>query len=80
MNTFIDLGLVGVLLLASLIYALLALGPQSWRRRLTRALGMESPAATSAGSCGGCDGCGSESAAPQVPGEIKIPVAKIGRR
>jgi len=35
------------------------------------------------GACGGCDNCGTESSsAPQPPpsAEIKIPVAKIGRR
>ena len=39
------------------------------------------------GSCGGCDNCGSEQtpaqqAVPQnsAPGEVRVPVAKIGRR
>ena len=33
------------------------------------------------GACGGCDNCGTESAEAQsAPAEIKIPVAKIGRR
>jgi hypothetical protein len=33
------------------------------------------------GACGGCDNCGSESAETQSSSdEIKIPVAKIGRR
>ena len=33
------------------------------------------------GACGGCDNCGTESAsAPQSSAEIKVPVAKIGRR
>jgi hypothetical protein len=34
------------------------------------------------GACGGCDNCGSESAAaPQLPsGDVRVPVARIGRR
>jgi hypothetical protein len=39
-------------------------------------------AAKAQGSCGGCENCGSEStAAPQPPqAEIRVPVARIGRR
>jgi uncharacterized protein DUF6587 len=39
-------------------------------------------AGTAQGACGGCDNCGTESSSePQSSsGEIKIPVAKIGRR
>ena len=46
-------------------------------------------AAKAGGACGGCDNCGSESAAkpasgtiagPVTPGEVRIAVAKIGRR
>jgi len=34
-----------------------------------------------AGACGGCDNCGAEPSSPQASsGEIKIPVASIGRR
>jgi hypothetical protein len=80
MTALIDNVLVGLVLLASIAYALMALGPQSWRRRIRGALGFESPAAKSAGSCGGCEGCGSDTAAPKTSAEIKIPVAKIGRR
>jgi hypothetical protein len=34
------------------------------------------------GACGGCDNCGTESSSEPQPssGDIKIPVAKIGRR
>ena len=33
------------------------------------------------GACGGCDDCGTESAsAPPSSGEIRVPLAKIGRR
>jgi hypothetical protein len=39
-------------------------------------------AAKAQGACGGCDNCGTESSSePQPsPAEIKIPLAKIGRR
>jgi len=46
-------------------------------------------AAKAGGACGGCDNCGSESAskplsgataAPNTAGEVRIGVAKIGRR
>lgn len=79
MTTFIDNVLVGLVLLASIAYALMALGPKSWRHRVRSALGFKSDAKAAA-ACGGCEGCGSDSAAPQAAAEIKIPVAKIGRR
>jgi hypothetical protein len=39
-------------------------------------------AAKAQGACGGCDNCGSEAApAPQAPkAEVRVPVARIGRR
>ena len=39
-------------------------------------------AAKAQGACGGCENCGSEpTAAPQPPSaEIRVPVARIGRR
>ena len=44
-------------------------------QRLERASGKNQ------GACGGCDNCGTESSsAPQSSAEIKVPVAKIGRR
>jgi hypothetical protein len=80
MAALIDNVLVVLALLASIAYALLALGPKSWRRRIRRALGFNSADAKSAAACGGCEGCGSDTAAPQASAEIKIPVGKIGRR
>ena len=80
MTALIDDILVGLALLASIGYALLALGPKSWRHRIRSALGFKSTDAKSAAACGGCEGCGSDAAAPQAPAEIHIPVGKIGRR
>lgn len=79
MSALIDAILVSLALAASLAYVVLALGPKSWRRRLRSALGLKPPAAQ-ASSCGGCEGCGSEPKASVTASEIKIPVAKIGRR
>jgi hypothetical protein len=70
MVTFFDDLTVGVLLAASMTYAVYSLGPKTWRQRLLAMLGSVVPgsmgrrlqlAATTkaAGSCGGCDGCGS---------------------
>lgn len=80
MDVLIDNMLVGLALLASVGYALLALGPKTWRRRIRSALGFKSPDAAASASCGGCEGCGSDSAAPNSSAEVKIPVGKIGRR
>jgi hypothetical protein len=80
MTALINNVLVGLALLASITYALLALGPKSWRRGIRSALGFKSTDAKSAAACGGCGGCGSDTAAPQASAEIKIPVGKIGRR
>jgi hypothetical protein len=53
------------------------------------AAGLGAAAAKSSGACGGCDNCGSENATAQGPqagsthssgGDIKIPLASIGRR
>ncbi len=70
MVTFLDDLTVGVLLLASILYAAYSLGPKTLRRRLLAALGSALPgslsrrlqlaaAAKSADSCGGCESCGS---------------------
>jgi hypothetical protein len=80
MATLIGNVLVGVALLASMVYALLALGPKSWGRRVRSALGLKVQDAKAAASCGGCEGCGSDTAAPHASAEFKIPVGKIGRR
>ena len=91
----IDDILVGLALLVSIGYAAMSLGPKSLRRSVLSAASRvlsHSPAsgmrraaerlaasAVSKGSgCGGCDNCGSEPPANQT--EVKIPVAKIGRR
>jgi hypothetical protein len=40
-----------------------------------------SGAAQAPGACGGCDDCGSPtSAAPHADGDVRIPLARIGRR
>ena len=86
MNALLDDVLVGAVLLASIGYAVYKLGPRTLRTRILTALGRPATAGKSQGACGGCDNCGSEttdlhaSAAPNASGEIKIPVAKIGRR
>jgi hypothetical protein len=64
-------------LLAAFAKALAFLGLGRMARKLAAASNGKAQ-----GACGGCDSCGSEqpaaSAAPN--GEIKVPVAKIGRR
>ncbi|MDB6084708.1 MAG: hypothetical protein JWN43_2589 [Gammaproteobacteria bacterium] len=59
---------------------LLRLPRGSRLRGLARRL--ESAAKTKAGGCSGCDNCGAEQppAARVAPPEIRVPVAKIGRR
>jgi hypothetical protein len=93
-NSVLDHLLVGMLLLASLCYAFWSLGPRLLRARLLEALAVafarvpglgplgrrfSTAAAQKQGGCGGCDGC-----APAPPAgsstEVRIPVAKIGRR
>jgi hypothetical protein len=102
MNAVLDNFLVGVLLLASVAYAVYKLGPRTLKRRILQTvsramaaapaflrlrraaqkLDAASAAGTAQGACGGCDNCGTESSSqPQSSsGEIKVPVAKIGRR
>jgi|HubBroStandDraft_5_1064220.scaffolds.fasta_scaffold139545_2 hypothetical protein len=86
MNAILDNILVGALLLASVGYAVYKLGPRTLRTRILTALGRSATAGKQAGACGGCDNCGSEttdlksSTASKASTEIKIPVAKIGRR
>jgi hypothetical protein len=96
MNSVLDNSLVGLALLASAGYAVVKLGPRSLRqrmlaglsrliaraplafglRRISERLGAAS-AGKAQGACGGCDTCGSENL-PQS--EVRVPVAKIGRR
>ena len=105
MNTVLDNFLVGVLLLASVSYAVYKLGPRTLKRRILQTfsramaaapvsfglgrvaqkLDTASAAGKTPGACGGCDNCGTESSSePQSTSassaEIKVPVAKIGRR
>jgi hypothetical protein len=76
MQHVVDIGLVTLVLLAAIGYAVLALGPKSLRKRIMGA------SAKGGGACGGCDDCGTpkpvQSAAPG--GEIRIPIGRIGRR
>lgn len=96
MQSSMDVALVGVVLLASVFYALLALGPRSLRGRLLRMVGFVLRRAPlqalralagelerrAAKTDGGCGGCGS--CGPEKPaagrGEVVIPASKIGRR
>jgi hypothetical protein len=99
MNALLDNFLVAAVLLLSLGYALVKLGPRTLRQRILghlsrmiaaapaflRLAGVAQRLATASGkaqaACGGCDSCGTESAsAPQPSSEIKVPIAKIGRR
>ena len=84
MSALLDLLLVGTALLASLLYAILALGPQSWRRRVVAilaAVGLARIAPKTSGSCGGCDNCASPDAKESTAGaETRIPLDDIGRR
>ena len=48
---------------------------------LGRAAQRLAAAAKTRGACGGCDNCGSETTTPQpAKAEIRVPVARIGRR
>jgi hypothetical protein len=76
MQHVVDIGLVGIVLLAAVGYAVLALGPKSLRKRIM------GESAKGGGACGGCDDCGTakpaQSSAPA--GEVRIPIGRIGRR
>jgi hypothetical protein len=81
MNAQLDNFLVGVVLLASVSYALYKLGPRNLRKRILTLLGRNTAAGKTQGACGGCDNCGDASTPPQSPSaDIHIPVGKIGRR
>jgi hypothetical protein len=90
----LDTVLVAGLVTLAVVYAVLALGPKAWRHTLARGVAGQlervcpplplmvlvrwlrhAPAAS--GACGGCEGC-AEGAADT--NEVKVPVAKIGRR
>jgi hypothetical protein len=98
MNVVLDNILVAAVLLVSLGYALVKLGPRTLRQRILWRLSLIFAAAPSflrldgvaqrlsaasgktQAACGGCDSCGESSPAAQSASEIKVPIAKIGRR
>ena len=81
MNAVLDNLLVAAVLLASIGYAVVKLGPRTLRRRILSALGLAAASGKTQAACGGCDNCGTESSSvPQPPSEISVPVAKISRR
>ncbi len=95
MHGILDNFLVGLALLVSVVYAVLALGPRNLRRRLLAALsrgaarapavpGMRRMAhwlAASAGkSQGACGGCDDCGSKKSPSPEVSVPVAKISRR
>jgi hypothetical protein len=93
MSRLLDTALVAAALLASVLYALYALGPKAlriWLRvrlaglaaalhlgRLERRL---REAAGASGACGGCDDCGSSAETGGAGREIRVPAASIGTR
>jgi len=93
MSRVIDTGLVALALIASVLYALAALGPRALRRRLRMTLarvaaGAHLPGAarrlereTGAGGCGaGCGSCESEPGASADNSEVRVPIDKIQRK
>jgi hypothetical protein len=84
MSSLLDLLLVGGALLASILYALVALGPRTWRRHIGRALaagGLSRFAPKDSGACGGCDNCAApDGKTPSAGAETRIPLEDIGRR
>jgi hypothetical protein len=84
MSNLLDILLVGTALLASLLYAIVALGPRTWRRRVAAALtsfGLARIAPKTSGACGGCDNCAAPDAKDSTAGaETRVPLDEIGRR
>jgi hypothetical protein len=84
MSNLLDLLLVGAALLASILYAIVALGPRTWRRRIAAALaacGLARVAPKSSGACGGCDNCAAPDTKESTAGaETRVPLEDIGRR
>ena len=68
-------------MLAALSRALAAAPPFPGLRRVQQNLA-NAAAGKAQGACGGCDNCGTESSSEPQPssGEIRIPVANIGRK
>jgi hypothetical protein len=84
MSSLLDKLLVGTALLASLLYAIVALGPRTWRSRIAAALaacGLGRVAPKASGACGGCDNCAAPDAKESTAGaETRVPLEDIGRR
>jgi hypothetical protein len=81
MNAVLDNLLVAAVLLASIGYAVVKLGPRILRKRILSALGLAAASGKAQAACGGCDNCGTESTSlPQSSSEINVPVSKISRR
>ena len=96
MNAVLDDMLVLFVLLASISYAALTLGPRTLRRALARWFlkrlarapqALRRPALLSrlervgaVSACGGCDSCGDGKAPAGESHEVKVPLATIGRR
>jgi hypothetical protein len=83
MNGILDALLVGIALLASALYALLALGPRPLRQRARAALascGLPRIAEKTR-ACGGCDDCTApDGSAGGAGGETRVPLDGIGHR
>jgi hypothetical protein len=96
MSGVLDFSLVGLLLLASAGYAILALGPRSLRPRFYASLSrlmLRAPGwlglaafarrlAAAGGKSGACGGCDSCGTEPaaSADSEVRISVSKIGKR
>jgi hypothetical protein len=84
MSNLLDILLVGTALLASVLYAIVALGPRTWRRHVAAvlsSLGLARLAPKTSGACGGCDNCAAPDAKDSTAGaETRIPLDDIGRR
>jgi len=84
MSNLLDILLVGTALVGSVLYAIVALGPRAWRRRVAAfltSLGLARVAPKTSGSCGGCDNCGAPDAKESPAGaETRIPLDEIPRR
>jgi hypothetical protein len=84
MSSLLDMALVGIALLASVLYAIVALGPRTWRRHIGAALaacGLARVAPKASGACGGCDNCAAPDAKESTAGaETRVPLEDIGRR
>jgi hypothetical protein len=84
MSHLLDILLVGAVLLGSILYAALALGPRAWRLRIASilaSLGLARIAPKTSGACGGCDNCAAPDAQePTAGAETRVALKDIGRR